>query len=43
MLAGVRLRKLRTVRDKTFDNFSVTAQILEEAIMVKFNELQNYE
>ncbi|VDK70907.1 unnamed protein product [Litomosoides sigmodontis] len=33
MLAGMRLRKLKTARDKTFNNFSVTAQILEEAIM----------
>ncbi|CAG9537023.1 unnamed protein product [Cercopithifilaria johnstoni] len=34
MLAGTRLRKLRTVRGGSFDNFSVIAKILEEAIMI---------
>uniref|UniRef100_A0A0R3RUF3 Aromatic-L-amino-acid decarboxylase n=1 Tax=Elaeophora elaphi TaxID=1147741 RepID=A0A0R3RUF3_9BILA len=34
MLAGMRLRKLKTVRGGHFDNFSVTASILEEAIMI---------
>ncbi|KAL3997496.1 Pyridoxal-dependent decarboxylase conserved domain family protein [Acanthocheilonema viteae] len=34
MLAGMRLRKLKTVRGGPFDNFFVTAKILEEAIMI---------
>ncbi|EFO23293.2 aromatic L-amino acid decarboxylase [Loa loa] len=33
MLAAVRLRKLKTVRGGPFDNFYVTAKVLEEAIM----------
>uniref|UniRef100_A0A8R1TRC4 Aromatic-L-amino-acid decarboxylase n=1 Tax=Onchocerca volvulus TaxID=6282 RepID=A0A8R1TRC4_ONCVO len=34
MLAAVRLRKLKTIRGGPFDNFFVTAKVLEEAIMI---------
>ncbi|EJW78319.1 hypothetical protein WUBG_10773 [Wuchereria bancrofti] len=33
MLAAMRLRKLKTIRGGPFDNFSVTAETLEKAIM----------
>ncbi|VDK74334.1 unnamed protein product [Onchocerca ochengi] len=34
MMAAVRLRKLKTIRGGPFDNFFVTAKVLEEAIMI---------
>lgn len=40
MLAAMRLRKLKTIRGGPFDNFAVTAKVLEEAIMVN---LKSYE